>query len=308
MLPGDNPGLLCTVGLTEGNEQCLTGTIQGIVPFIMQSPNPGAQISVPAGRKVLNYNSATDFDYYEQLGAYLKDPNKTTGKLWMDREPRPVPVQVARIGLYLHTLQDTSSHATYCGDDAPSPPGGNDVGTYMYLTQTNGQNVVNFKLGASCAASPHLASHVQETGTGDAPLPLRVYVALNNTLDELILYGNAVAKQHGWIANPELLPPDLERPNAQGKNAAQLKATLVGTIVSGTAYSRAEVYQSGVVTRPLQKTHSLERLHAMNAALAEYGENVRKASANPAAFVPFQHMPGNSANPRDTSVCWSNLN
>ena len=304
MLPTEDPGLLCTVGLTAGNEQCWSGTITGIVPFIMQNPNPGATITVPAGKKVLNYNSSTDFDYYEELGAYLKDPNKTSGKLWMDREPRPVPVQIARIGLYLHTLQDASSHATYCGDDAPSPPGGNDIGTYMYQSD---ESTVTFKLGASCAASPHLASHVQETGTGDNPLPLRVYVALNNTVDELIMFGNNVAKQHGWIANPELLPPDLERPNAQGQTAAQLKATLVGTIVSGTAYSRAEVYKSGVVTLPLQETNSLQRLHRMNAALAEYGEKVRKASANPARFVPFQHMPGNSANPRDTSVCWATV-
>lgn len=301
MIPTDDPGLLCTVGLTQGNDQCLTGQITGTVPLIMAS-TAGVPLNVPAGRKVLNWTSATDIDYYDELGAYLKDPDKTTGTLWMDRQPRPVPVQIARIGLYLHALQDASSHATYCGDNAPSPPGGGDPGTYMYLTNDNQVNVV---FGSSCAASPHLASHIQETGTGDNPLPLRVYVALNNTLDELIVFGNSVARQHGWIANPELLPPDLERPNGQGQNAAQLKATLVGTIVSGTPYSRAEVYKSGVVTLPLQQTNSLNRLHAMNAALAEYGEKVRKASATPAAFVPFKHMPGNSANPRDTSVCWA---
>ena len=92
MLPTDDPGLLCTLGFTDG-DQCMTGTINGIVPFIMQNPNPGVPISVAAGKKVLNYNSATDFDYYTEL-----------------------------------------VHATYCGDDAPSPPGGNDIGTYMYLT------------------------------------------------------------------------------------------------------------------------------------------------------------------------------
>jgi hypothetical protein len=147
-----------------------------------------------------------------------------------------------RIGIYLHVLQDTSSHATYCGDDGPTPPGGGDPGTYMY------------------------------------------------------------------IANPELLPPNVEGgKNGQGQNADDLKAALVGTIVQGTAYSRAEVYKSGVVTLPLQQTNSLDRLHAMNAALAAYGDVARKRSASPAAFVPFEHMPGNSANPADTSVCWKPL-
>lgn len=118
--------------------------------------------------------------------------------------------------------------------------------------------------------------------------------------------GNNVAKYHeGWIANPELLSPDVVGgKSAQGASAADLKTTLVGKIVSGTAYSRAEVYQSGVVTLPLQQTDTIRRLTRMNAALAAYGAETRKRSANPAAFVPFEHMPGNSANPDDRSVCW----
>ena len=301
MLASDDPGLLCTVGLTDG-DQCLTGTITGTVPVIKASAR-GIAINVAAGKKILNYASSTDIDYYEELGAYLKDPQKTSGKLWLDGVPRPVPVQLARIGLYLHVLQDTSSHSTYCGDDAPSPPGGHDPGTYMYLS---GGNQVKLSFGSSCAASPHLAGHVQETGTGNAPLPLRDYVALNNTVDELIAFGNGVARQHGWIVNPELLPPDVEGgKNGQGQSAADLKAILVGTIVQGTAYSRAEVYQSGVITLPLQQEKTLDRLHAMNAALAKYSETLRRQSPNPAAFVPLTTLPGNSANPNDKSVCWA---
>jgi len=213
-------------------------------------------------------------------------------------------VQIARFALYLHALQDTSSHATYCGDDAPTPPGGGDPGTYMYMSEGN----VALSFGNSCATGPHLAGHIQETGTGDDPLPLRDYVALNMTVDELIVFANAVAKKEGWIANPELLPPNVVGgKNEHGQSAADLKAVLVGTIVSGKPYSRAEVYKSGVVTLPLQQVNSLDRLHAMNAALAAYGETVRKRSPNPAKFVKFQHMPGNSADPKDTSVCWKPL-
>jgi len=305
MLRSTEPGLLCTVGLTDtAGTNCLTNmTITGTVPFFPQV-NAGVAINVPTGLKVLNSpQQGGDVVYYDQLQSWLNDEARTTGKLWKDPVPVPVPVQIARFGLYLHALQDSSSHATYCGDDGPTPPGGCDPGTYMYIAN---DSTVQLSFGNSCANSPHLAGHVQETGTGDAPLPLRDYAALNNTVDELIAFGNEVALQNeGWIVNPELLPPNVAGgKNAQGQSANDIQAILVGTIVQGTAYSRAEVYQSGVVTLPLQQTNALKRLHAMNAALMAYSDVARKRSANPNAFVPFETMPGNSANPNDTSVCW----
>lgn len=304
MLKTNEPGVLCTVGLTEG-DGCLTNArITGTVPFFLRA-GIGVRIDVPAGKKVLNYVSRTDIDYYEKLEAYLNDPKKTTGTLWKSPGRVPVPVQLARLGHYLHVMQDTASHSTYCGDDGPTPPGGTDPGTYMFLTDRNRR--VQLSFGDSCANSPHLAGHVQETGTGRAPLPLRVYTALNMTVDELIAFGNQVAKHHGWIVNPELLPPDTVGKNGQGKTAADIKAALVGMIVEGTPYSRAEVYRSGVVTLPLQQTNSLDRLHAMNAALASYSDTLRKQSPSPAAFVPLEQMPGNSADPKDRKVCWQSI-
>lgn len=308
MIPSEDPGLLCTVGLMDPDDptKCLTGTINGHVPLLLRTQRPylATLTNVPAGKKVLNWVSSTSVTYYDELGAWLRDPSKTSGKLWLDKVPRPVPVQLARLGLYLHVLQDTSSHATYCGDDAPSPPGGTDVGTYMYLTDGN---QVNLSFGASCANAPHLAGHLQETGTGDNPLPLRVYVALNNTVDELIAFG-PIAKQHGWLSNPDLMPPNHVAKSAYGQTAAQIKAQLVGTIVSGTPYSRAEVYKSGVVTKPIQNTNSLERLHRLNLALANYSVTLQSSSANSSKFVPLASLPGNSPNPGDKSVCWQPLN
>jgi len=303
MMKTKEPGLLCTAGLTDG-ENCLSGRmIIGSVPLLPQIPATAFNIRVPAGKKVLQYTSARDIDYYEELESYLSDRSKTTGTLWKDPVPTPVPPQIAKIGLFLHVLQDSSSHATYCGDDGPTPPGGCDPGTYMYQA-ANGHIQLSF--GNGCANSPHLAGHAQETGTGDNSLPLRDYVALNNTVDELINFGNEVARhQKGWIINPELLPPDVVGgKNAQGKSAADLKTELVGTM-SGTAYSQTETYKSGVVTLPLQLPNSLHRLHAMNAALAKYSNTIRSRSANPAAFVPLENLPGNSANPEDKSVCWA---
>lgn len=308
MMRSREPGLLCVVGLLDSTgTTCLSGgTVSGPVPAIM-NPNAPTPINITAslGKKVLNLDTSTNPPttvYYEQLGPWLDDKSRTTGTLWKSNPPIPVPVQVARIGHYLHAMQDSASHSTYCGDESPSPPDGGDPGTYMVLTNGN----VKLSFGNSCAMSPHLAGHIQETGTGDNPLPLRVYTALNMTVDELIVFGNEVAKYHdGWIANPELLPPDvIGGKSAQGMSAADLKTTLVGKIVSGTAYSRAEVYQSGVVTRPLQETMTLKRLTDMNLALAAYGEAARRKSANPAAFVPFEHMPGNSADPENKNVCW----
>ena len=302
MLPTREPGLLCTVGLTNANNDgCISGmNIAGTVP-VLKRTNLGVKLSVPAGKKVLNYDTNTGQSvYYEQLQAYLDDTNLTTGTLWKEPKPIPVPVQIARLGLYVHVLQDTDSHSTYCGDDAPTPPGGCDRGTFMWIAN----NAVNLKFGDSCAVSPHLAGHAQETGTGNNPLPLRDYVALNMTVDELIVFGNEVAAKHpGWIINPALLPPDVTgAKNAQGMSASDLQAELVGTIVSGTAYSRAEVYKSGVVTLPLQQTNAMDRLHAMNAALGNYSDTVRKRSTG--AFVPFEPMPGNSFDANNTSVCW----
>ena len=308
MIPSNDPGLLCTVGLTASATTCVGGgvTINGTVPLITASSKLGIPLEVPAGPKVLDgpmrNSSVTTYTPYTALESYLNDTSKTTGTLYLAPAPGPVPLQIARIGLYLHVLQDSSSHATYCGDDAPSVPGGRDPGTYMVRDSAGN---IQLRFGTGCASSPHLAGHVQETGTGDDPLPLRDYVALNNTVDELIAFGNAVALKNGWIANPELLPPNVTGgKNAQGDSAATLKNVLVGTIVSGQPYSRAEVYKSGVVTLPLQQTSVLDRLHAMNKAVIDYGNQVRARSANPDKFFPFQVMPGNSADANDTSVCW----
>jgi hypothetical protein len=306
MLPGRDPGLLCTVGLTSPDgTRCLSGTIKGQVPVIMTSTR-GIPLNVPAGKKVLNYDTNTKTSvYYEELGSYLNDKQKTIGTLWKDPVPVPVPVQIARIGLFLHILQDTSSHSTYCGDDAPAPPGGTDPGTYMFIDPNN-PKMFKLSFGSSCAASPHLAGHVQETGTGTGPLPLRDYVALNNTVDELINFGNEVARKHpGWIVNPALLPPDvIGGKSGDGRSAADLKTELVGRIVEGTAYSNAEVYQSGVVTLPLQVKAPLERLHGMNRALGDYSAALAKRWKHRMAFTPFEPMPGNSFDPKSMTACW----
>jgi len=305
MIPTNDPGVLCTVGLLNSDGTgCLNGlTITGTVPAFTKAGAPGPPINAASGKKILNLDANTGaIDYYEKLQSYLDDTGKTTGTLWLSPSPGPVPLQVARIGIWLHVMQDTSSHSTYCGDDAPTPPGGCDPGTFMSIVGDQ----VKVSFGNSCATGPHLAGHVQETGTNTNPLPLRDYVALNNTVDELINFGNQVAlKYPGWIVNPELLPPDVVGGKSrQGFSADDLKATLVGKIASGTPYSRAEVYQSGVVTLPLQQTNALDRLHAMNAALGNYSQTVQKQSANPSAFRAFQPMPGNSFLKDDTSVCW----
>jgi hypothetical protein len=205
---------------------------------------------------------------------------------------------VARIGLYIHTLQDTSSHSTFCGDDGPSPPGGKDGGAYMAM----GPGGVTLKFGTFCATGPHLADHVQETGTGANALPLRDYTALNTTLDELIQFGNTVALSHGWIANPGLLPPNVTGGrSAAGASAADLKAKLIGQIVQGKAWSRSEIYASGLITLPLQQPVAQNRLAAMNAALIAYSQSLTAAAPG---LTPLRLMPGNAATAGDTSACF----
>ncbi|MGJ5116971.1 hypothetical protein [Bradyrhizobium oligotrophicum] len=303
-MKGDEaPGLLCTAGYTVPNgssnfsgPKCLSNVpISGNVP-LLENYAIGPAINVTSGPKILD-NSNGNVDY-TQLKSWLDDKSRTTGVLFDDPRKPPVPVQIARIGLYLHSLQDASSHGTFCGDDAPSPPGGSDVGSYMFMSSGS----IKLSFGTYCATGPHLASHVQETGTGDTSLPLRDYVALNNTVDELILFGNNVAKQRGWIVNPSLLPPNVVGgKSAVGDSAADLKSRLVGRIVSGQQWSRAEVYNSGVITAPLQRTDAQDRLNTMNAALGAYSK--RLTTANP-KLTPLRPMPGNSFDPNDKSVCF----
>ena len=307
MQADSSPGLLCAVGLTVPNggsnfsgKACLSGvTVSGTVPFL-EGRQAGARLSIQTGPKILD-NSQGTVDY-RQLGPWLQDKSRTTGTLWLDPAKPPVPVQLARFGLYLHSLQDVASHSTFCGDDAPSPPGGSDPGTYMGPSSGG----IGLQFGTYCATGPHIAGHVQETATGDQPLPLRDYSALNITLDELVLFGNNVAKANGWIVNPQLLPPDVVGgKSSRGESAAELKARLIGSIVSGQAGTRGEVYASGTVTLPLQQTQAQARLQAMNAALGAYSEALMKSAA-PAAppYTPLQPMPGNSTRAGDRSACF----
>jgi hypothetical protein len=299
----DGPGLLCAAGFTTPNgdsnfsgTECLAGVpITGTVP-LLESFAIGTPLDLMSGPKTLDDSDGAVT--YEALRSWLNDPSRTTGVLWEDPAKPAVPVQVARIGLYLHSLQDAGSHSTYCGDDAPSPPGGSDPGTYMAMDSEG----VKLVYGTYCATGPHLAGHVQETGTGDDPLPLRDYVALNSTLDELIVFGNTVAKANGWIVNPDLLPPDvIGGESVAGDSAADLKARLVGQIAQGEAWSNEEVYASGVVTTPLRLTGAQERLNSMNAALMDYSKSL--TDTNP-ALTALELMPGNSGIAGDTSACF----
>ncbi len=59
-----------------------------------------------------------------------------------------------------------------------------------------------------------------------------------------------------------------------------------------------------IVSGPLQLLTPLDRLHAMNAALAGYSTTARKRSPNPDHFAPLVPMPGNAADSNDTSACF----
>jgi len=99
-------------------------------------------------------------------------------------------------------------------------------------------------------------------------------------------------------------PPSLPDSRLSGQGRRHLPGRLVGTIASGQPWTRAEVYRSGAVTRPLQQPNPIDRLHAMNAALKAYSDEQRAQTPAAARFTPFQLMPGNSASPGDTSVCF----
>jgi hypothetical protein len=86
---------------------------------------------------------------------------------------------------------------------------------------SNGTVLLSF--GNSGATGPHLVGHVQETGTGATPLPLRDYGAMNNTVDELIMFGNsfiACRRSSELVCCSSALAPCHPEPPEDGEGSA----------------------------------------------------------------------------------------
>ena len=161
----DNPLLATNPEVVDTN---LVGNIPVWTGITQQLP-----FASYSGTQVIQFTEPTDNDpymrdvkYVDQLPIIL---SASTGRLADGRSP--VPVEVVRFGVYLHSLQDRISH-WQCGDASyftgPTPTDGKFV--FFYSIEECGQDI-------------HAVRHYNEMA--NTPLPTRTYSALNYTWDEL---------------------------------------------------------------------------------------------------------------------------
>ncbi len=190
-LPVEAAAPLCAAGfttLTSGSyfmgTSCLSPsvTITGTLPPTNTQASTGpaaldtecdAAGCPPALPKIVHYAP--------ELESLLTKEEGATGVLFMDPAKPLVPLAIARMGIYLHFLQDRPSHATYCSDLK---------GSYTQRL-SNGNIQTNFN--ANCGAGPHAITHMMEYGTESVNLPLRSYQALSLTFDELVFFAKFIA-------------------------------------------------------------------------------------------------------------------
>jgi hypothetical protein len=183
-------------------------------------------------------------------------------------------LEVAQMGIYLHSLQDRPSHAAYCG---------NLSGSYMQFLSTGD---IQLNYNTNCGAYPHAVTHMQEFGTGSRSLPLRSYTGLTYTFDELVFFARYYGTAHPeWFRDSSVL-------DDANDTLAALKGALVGTVASyaqatGDYYPHSAAYVSGKVTLPLQQVSGTTRHDHMVQAMKDHFGN---------AYVP---MPGYE----DSVVC-----
>ncbi|MFO0738899.1 MAG: hypothetical protein U0270_23570 [Labilithrix sp.] len=147
------------------------GTVSGIVPLTSGGRN--RQWSAATGTQMLE----GDVDYASLQSAL----DQASGELWLGTggsgtSGKKVPAEIARLGFYLHALQDRISHA-YCGDSSYATASGNAF-QYSYSVR-------------ACTNANHNTGHFYEVGqaTGQSggayTLPLRDFTALQYAYDEL---------------------------------------------------------------------------------------------------------------------------
>ncbi len=141
--------------------------------FVFLEDTPVAVVPVKgySGDLVVNYTAnsgsyPTNIITDSQFPTYIKN---SKGTIASGKSQITVPAPIARMGIYLHLLQDRISHAK-CGDAS-------------YAT-VNSSNQIDVQYDMSlCTQDLHAYGHYQEVGFN--PLQTRTFSALTYTYDEL---------------------------------------------------------------------------------------------------------------------------
>ena len=226
------------------------GTVSGIVP-LTNSGTVSRKWSASTGTQMLMSQTGVD---YTNLQASL---DQASGELWISggsggsgANGKKVPEALARLGFYLHALQDRASHA-YCGDSSYASASGS---TFQYTYSQR-----------ACTNANHNTGHFYEVGQATAQngavymLPLRDFTTLRYTYDELKWFKEAYRGQ-----NPAWFKSDFTELS---------KDALIGT--SATDQDGATVYTASAapvsITAGLAKTDAAARVNAIQAAVTAAG-------------------------------------
>lgn len=130
-----------------------------------------------------------DYDLYEELlspslGILYSEP--------IEQKPK-VPAIIARMGIYLHFLQDRISHYQCSDASIVNEPDKDGYFHYTYSTE-------------QCTADLHAVRHYEELGFPAALIPQRTYSAMIYTWDELVSF----AQMHPQFLEVQFSPAQLK--------------------------------------------------------------------------------------------------
>lgn len=206
--------------------------LRGLVPAFT-SLDVVIPFSGYSGRQIAQYDGTSsridEVTYYaENLPALL---SSSTGRIGSPGSLQPVPAAVARLGIYLHVLQDRMSHYE-CGDAS-------------YVGGPNRKEKFVFRYDdVECTQDKHAWRHFEEIGW--AELPERTLSALEYAYDEIATFKGLHATRHpDWFT---AVPP-------------RTRAELV----------RDGEGQYGIVAAPLTVADGCERARAFIVALDDAG-------------------------------------
>ena len=203
--------LLCTAGLNGRDVgTCYRkstgwpGKIYGAVPVLEDDDRLDQQFNITITEQIL-HETESETIFARQIGSYVGEENANGAKM----------------GIYLHVLQDRISHHS-CMDTA----------TLSDPLQTPDENFVATYDSTVCNQGIHLVWHGWETGQDQVEVPAEqqtMYPSLETTYDELLLYAELHHTVHPLALDPQYKKAILDKIYAalQHQNPADRIAVLI---------------------------------------------------------------------------------
>ena len=229
----------------DGAEPLTRPSLFGTQTILERADPRGVPFSVYLGEQVVHYDSDANGDMTNVLFAADFDAYIGSGEFGAMDDGSPVPPELAKVGIYLHSLQDRISHYE-CGD----------VST-ISLPSRGSRFLARYDLD-ECAADIHALRHYYEVGYEE--MPPQTVSALDYTVNELVEFVDHLLEADPALAEEVLW---LEAPMADSDVTA-IHDLLVGS--TGT-----DGFESGMVTYALTQATGADRLTEMHEGLEAVG-------------------------------------